>query len=858
MEIFKLFGSIMVKNDEANENISKTEKKAEGLGKKLLGGIGTATKWGAGIAAAAGTAAVALGTVATKSAMDFQAQMSNVATLVDGNVTKRIGELGETVKKLSIDTGTSTDMLTDGLYQVISAFGDTADSMSILETASKGAKAGNASVTDSVNLLAAVTKGYGDTSAEAANKASDLAFLTVKLGQTSFPELASSMGKVIPLASTMKVSQEELFGAMATLTGVTGNTAEVTTQLRATIQGMLQPTTKMSEQIKKLGYENGQAMIESLGLHGTLDKLKESVNGNEIAFSELFGSVEAKNAVLALTGAQAENFTEKTNAMKNAIGATDEAFKRQTDNVKSNWAKLKNHFDVMMISLGEKFLPLLNNLLKWVESKMPLIQSILESTFNVIGNVVQWVGGIFDNFLSGAESVFGGFINKISEMSNAFNQSMEEFDDYGLAFKSMLEVLFGPIGDLPIFEEIGKIISAINEIKNRISNGEGIGEAFRNAFEWRDSTVGNALLDFMDFCNNIFTNIQSIITTVVENISPILQGISNIFSIVMSALSTYWESYGKPVFNFIVEAVNKVVEVFNYVFPIVANIFGGVCDTLNNLWVSILQPVFSAIMSLLTSSFLPIFKNVFNSVADAVMFAFNFIGTLWNTTLKPILDGIINFIGGVFSGNWSQAWTGITQILSGLWGGIKTLLWSPIEWFLGKVGNILEPIIAPFRNAAESIGNIWQSIRSKFKLPHFTFSGSMNPLKWLDEGLPKIGVEWYAKGGVMHKPTIFGMNGPNAMVGGEAGPEAVAPISTLMDYVRAAVDEAFMHNNTQINYDKLFTIMKRAFIEAIKETGLDKNDIYLDKAKVSKELASASNKVDGQRLKLAGRGLALE
>ena len=52
-------------------------------------------------------------------------------------------------------------------------------------------------------------------------------------------------------------------------------------------------------------------MIESLGLQGTLDKLKDSVGGNEIAFSELFGSVEAKNAVLALTGAQAENFTEK-------------------------------------------------------------------------------------------------------------------------------------------------------------------------------------------------------------------------------------------------------------------------------------------------------------------------------------------------------------------------------------------------------------------------------------------------------------------------------------------------------------------------------------------------------------------
>ena len=102
--------------------------------------------------------------------------MSNVATLLDGDVKGKIQDLGMEVKNLSTYTGVSSELLTDGLYQVISAFGETADSMNILATASKGAKAGNATVTDSVNLLAAVTKGYGDTSKEAAEKASDLAF----------------------------------------------------------------------------------------------------------------------------------------------------------------------------------------------------------------------------------------------------------------------------------------------------------------------------------------------------------------------------------------------------------------------------------------------------------------------------------------------------------------------------------------------------------------------------------------------------------------------------------------------------------------------------------------------------------
>ena len=52
-----------------------------------------------------------------------------------------------------------------------------------------------------------------------------------------------------------------------------------------------------------------------------------------------------------------------------------------------------------------------------------------------------------------------------------------------------------------------------------------------------------------------------------------------------------------------------------------------------------------------------------------------------------------------------------------------------------------------------------------------------------------MSVEWYAKGAVLHQPTIFGINPStgNAMIGGEAGAEAVAPIATLQGYVQEAV-----------------------------------------------------------------------
>jgi len=68
LELFKLFGSILVDNEEANKSISATDKKAEGLGKKLGDGIKTAAKWGAGIMAAAGAAGGAMLGLANKTA----------------------------------------------------------------------------------------------------------------------------------------------------------------------------------------------------------------------------------------------------------------------------------------------------------------------------------------------------------------------------------------------------------------------------------------------------------------------------------------------------------------------------------------------------------------------------------------------------------------------------------------------------------------------------------------------------------------------------------------------------------------------------------------------------------------------
>ena len=259
------YGTVEIGTDGAQQSIKSLSSALDSAGKSLTVGL-TAPL-------------LAAGGAALKFSTDLNEGMANVASL--GIAADRVDELKSSVQNTAIEVGKSTDDMVGGLYQVISAFGDSADTASVLEINAKAAAAGLASTEEAINLTSAVTKGYGDTSAEAVQKAADLAQQTVILGQTTFPELAGSVGKVVPLMASLGGSQEELFATMATATGVTGNAAEVSTQLRGVLQSLMAPTKDMTALMSSMGYETGAAMLQGEGLQGVI----EAVTAKENAFS---------------------------------------------------------------------------------------------------------------------------------------------------------------------------------------------------------------------------------------------------------------------------------------------------------------------------------------------------------------------------------------------------------------------------------------------------------------------------------------------------------------------------------------------------------------------------------------------
>ncbi|HGD5861902.1 TPA: phage tail tape measure protein [Streptococcus agalactiae] len=208
---------------------------------------------------------------------------------------------------------------------------------------------------------------------------------------------------------------------------------------------------------------------------------------------------------------------------------------------------------------------------------------------------------------------------------------------------------------------------------------------------------------------------------------------------------------------------------------------------LSGLWSSVVSTGQS-----LWSSFTSSLSNIFSSLITGAQ-------SLWSSftsTLSNLWSGLVSTGSNLFnnlSSTISGIFNGILSTASNIWNSIKSTISNAIDGAKNAVSNGV--------NAIKNLFNFqikWPHI----PLPHFRVSGSANPLDWLKGGLPSIGIDWYAKGGIMTKPTLFGMNENRAMVGGEAGAEAILPLnkSTLGAIGQSIANTMNTSNNINVNF----------------------------------------------------------
>ena len=157
--------------------------------------------------------------------------------------------------------------------------------------------------------------------------------------------------------------------------------------------------------------------------------------------------------------------------------------------------------------------------------------------------------------------------------------------------------------------------------------------------------------------------------------------------------------------------------------------------------------------------------------------------------------------GGGIKGIVSAGFQAIHEISTMKFDAINTLTGGKLQAMKDAWSLKMEEIHEKFFGGIEKIKSLF-NFEWKFpdlKMPHFSISGSfsLNP-----PSVPSIGVQWYAKGAVLNAPTLFGINGNQLMGGGEAGAEAVLPISVLEEYISNSMNQ-FISMIPQIDYERL-------------------------------------------------------
>lgn len=279
----------------------------------------------------------------------YSASMAKANTMA-GKSGQELDQLKGSVADLAKEVPIARDALAEGLYQVVSNGVPENNWIDYLRASAKASVGGVADLGETVKVTSTIIKNYGLTWDDAA-AVQDKIQLTAKNGVTSFEQLAQALPRVTGNAATLGVSVDDLMATFSTLTGVTGNTAEVSTQLAAIFTALVKPSSEASKMAAQMGIEFNAAAIKSAGgFRQFLTQLDSSVQQyaaksgmlSQEIYGKLFGSAESLRALGPLTGQLREKFEQNAQAMAGSAGTIDDAFATMASTGSAQMQMLKN------------------------------------------------------------------------------------------------------------------------------------------------------------------------------------------------------------------------------------------------------------------------------------------------------------------------------------------------------------------------------------------------------------------------------------------------------------------------------------------------------------------------------------
>ena len=590
-----------------------------GSAKKGLDGLGDAFgKFGKAAVAAVGAAMIACAAAVAKFAQEsitkfvaFEKGMFEVFTLLPGMSEEAMGDMEEDVKKLAKELGILPEKIIPALYQAISAGVPKENVFDFLRTAGKAAIGGVTDIETAVDGLSSVVNSYG-ADVLSVERASHLMFSGVKLGKTTFEELSGALFQVVPIAKAMGIGFDQVTAALTTMTSQGIPTSVATTQLRSAIQALAAPSEGAIKTMSALGI-NINDLEETMtsepgGLVKAMSMVVNAADGNKMALREMFGSVEALNAVLVLTDKGAGKFNETLTEMNASVGADQVAFEKMEKSTDQVLNKLKASWEVAMLDVGKALAPVLLELLPHLQA---LIQEIVKLPW---AETAKWLVSFLRNdVIPGLKALFkilktlyifgkSFFDLIIASLLTLFYACKSTFDGIWGLTKTLGSLIFALLNSVwqLVYATLDVIATVLKAIVNTISESlkivweiiKGLGLQIWGwmkkiaAWLWLPvkilsdvlTSLGEALTDFAKWVLGLGERILSGILKIFKSITDTFMSLVKVITNPLSMEN--WKALGKNIIGIFGSLYDGAVAIVKSIF----GVFGKLFDKIGTLW----------------------------------------------------------------------------------------------------------------------------------------------------------------------------------------------------------------------------------------------------------------------------------